>query len=168
MLHMDGDGLIAQLLHKVSPPVPLQARWIERIEGALQHGMRHGVNAVQCGGTEFPYGLEDPFGIFLGSRIAPDHAAHLFEVQILRKGGSRRDGQEREKAVQIIRGCGDELPVPFHNLGGVLKSPERRAADNALDGMELEEEGGDNTEITTAPAYRPEEILVLFGAGRHE
>ena len=152
---MQGDGLVAQLLHEVGPPVPLQARGIERVEGALQHGMGHGVNAVQCGRAEFPYGLEDPFGLLLRPRIAPDHAAHLLEVQILRKGGSGGDRQEREEAVQIVWGRGDELPVPFHDVGGLLESPERRAADNGLDGMEPEEEGGDSAEIADRDGIEP-------------
>jgi myo-inositol 2-dehydrogenase / D-chiro-inositol 1-dehydrogenase len=41
------DGRVRDLLDEVGPPVPLQSCRVERVERALQHGERHGVQADQ-------------------------------------------------------------------------------------------------------------------------
>ena len=58
--------------------------------------------------------------------------------------------------------------VELHGFGGALQGPERWSSVDCAEGVELKEEGGDDTEIAAAPTDGPEEFLVLFQTHRHK
>ena len=98
------------------------------------------------------------------SGVAPDDAAHLLVVKVLGERRSRRNGQEREESVQLLRRLLDEAAIPLHDCGRVLELPEHRSGVVGVHGMPLEEERRDDAEVAAASADGPEEVRVLFGA----
>ena len=77
MLHVQLDGLVAQLLDEIGPPVPLQAGRIERVEDRLQGRMGHRADMIEDGFPELPYRLESLFRFADGRGAAPHDAAGL-------------------------------------------------------------------------------------------
>ncbi len=52
VLHMQIDRLLTQVCEEVGLPVPLQARWVQRIEQALQNRPRDRPGKVHCRGAK--------------------------------------------------------------------------------------------------------------------
>ena len=88
-------------------------------------------------------------------------------MQLLGERRRRRDRGEGEEAVQLARGVRKEVPVGGQHLGARLDRPEGRAADDGVDLVQFEEEGGDDAEVAAAAPDRPVEVRVLVGAGTH-
>src|SRR5205807_4465991 len=100
MLDIAFDGLVAQLVHKVCFPIPLESWRVQRIEHALQRRVRDRTNEVQ-GWREFlPDGLEGCLGLLHWPGVAPDHPAHVLVVEMLGERRPRRHDQEGEEAVE--------------------------------------------------------------------
>ncbi len=122
MFDVLGDRLVRELGHEVRLPVRLQAGGIERIERALDSRERHGADSVQRG-LLLTDGPEDLVSLLGGPGIAPDDGAHLLQVELFGERRARRNGQEGEEAVQVVRCCRDEVAVPTHDLGRAFERP---------------------------------------------
>src|SRR6202043_923158 len=90
VLDVEPDRLVAQLVHKVCFPIPLQSWWVERIEHALESGLWDGANEVQRWRELLADRFERGLGLLHGSGVAPDHPTHLPEMEMLGKGWSWR------------------------------------------------------------------------------
>ena len=64
--------------------------------------MRNRAEEVQRGRELARIGLERRLGLLQRAGVAPDDAAHLLEVQMLREGRAGRDDQEGEEAVDVV------------------------------------------------------------------
>ncbi len=51
-LHVKIDGLVTQLVDKISPPVPLVTGRVDWVEHALHDRHRHGANQIEGGGQK--------------------------------------------------------------------------------------------------------------------
>ncbi len=87
-------------------------------------------------------------------------------MQILRERWRRRDDEDAEPAVEVLRRLGDEVAIPPHDLGGLVNRPEGRPADHRADRMQPEEERRDDAEVAASTPDRPKEIRMLVGVGR--
>ena len=154
------DGLVAQLVHKVRFPIPLESWRVQRIEHALQRRVWDGTNQVQGWRELLPDRLEGCLGQLHRPGVAPDDPTHLLAVEMLGKRRPRRHDQEGKEAVDVIGRLRDELPVPLHHLGGLLQIPEHGPAIDGVDWVSLEHERGDDAEVTAAAAQRPEQIRI--------
>src|SRR5215212_7441065 len=169
VLQVQGDGLVVKLGGEVAPPVPLQPRRVEGVEQGVEHGEGHRAYMLEGGRTDLLANGPERFLRFLqGAGVAPDDAAHRFTVQMLRKRGSRRHDQEGEEAVHVLRGLGDEFPVPAHDLFGPVELPEHRPGVDGAYGVPPEQEGGYYAEVAPSAPYSPEEVLVFLFAGLDE
>ncbi len=127
VLGVPRDRLVAQLLDEIGPPVPLQARRIQRIEQAVHApaaASRPGDRAAACRPSASAWWPPPPGSP--GPVHDPHHAAHLLQVQVLRKHRRRRNRQKREEAVHVLGRVEDEVAVRLHHLGALLERPERR------------------------------------------
>src|SRR4029077_9227157 len=93
------DRVIAQLIHKIGAPVPLQARRIKGVEHALQSWLGQRTYKIERGFLESPNRLECLLCFLLRPGVCPDNAAHFFHVQMFRKRRRGRDGEKGEKAI---------------------------------------------------------------------
>src|SRR5262249_14262176 len=108
--------VVADLVHKIGAPIPLQTGRIKRVEHALQRRMRDRTYKIERWFLESAYGLERFFRFFVRSSVRPDDAAHFFHVQMFGERWSWRNGEQGEKATQIIGRGRDEIAVPFHHV----------------------------------------------------
>src|SRR5262245_57690435 len=106
---MERNSCVAQLIHEVSTPVPLQTRWIQSIKHALQRWMRERADQIERRRPEATDGLESCLSLLLSAGIAPHNTTHYLVVQMFREGWPRRYGQESEEAIHIVRRLGDKL-----------------------------------------------------------
>src|SRR4029077_14400466 len=93
------DRLIAQLIYKISAPVPLKAGRVQRIEHALQSWLRQATYKIERRLLESANRLERLLAFILRPRVCPDNAAHFFHVQMFRERRRRRDREKGEKAI---------------------------------------------------------------------
>src|SRR5271170_3616982 len=135
MLYVKGDRLVAQLIDKVSLPIPLQIRWIEVVERALQHRVRHRLDSVKCRRTKIADRLERGVKAIFGPGVTPDYSAHTLQVEMLWKRRHGRHCQECKDAIHILRRARDELAIPAYEVRGLVEGPERRPSDNGFNGM---------------------------------
>ena len=112
-LGVDARRLVGDLLDEVGAPVPLVARRVEPVEGALQRRVRHRRRRRACSGsgTTSSSGAIAAAAVLLVADVAPDDAADLAQVELLGEGRRRRHGVEGEEAVQLARRAGQELAV---------------------------------------------------------
>jgi hypothetical protein len=61
-------------------------------------------------------------------------------VQLLWEQVGRRDSQESEEAVQLVRLLRDEVGVPAQDLTRLLERPEHRTGDDGADRTQPERE----------------------------
>ncbi len=162
--HVFGNGLIAELVHEVGPPVPLEPWRIEDVEHALHRRVRHRSHVFEGRWPERTYRLEDLLGLFRRTRVAPDDTAHGLAVQMVGEGRSGHH-EKREEAAQFLRRLQDELTVPTQHLGCLVELPQRRPGVVGVHGMRPEHERRNDAEVAATAADRPVEILVLLGAG---
>src|SRR5215510_10098879 len=124
MLHVQCNSCVAQLIHEVSAPVPLQTRWIQGIKHALQRWIREWADQIERRRPAAADGLESCLSLLLPASIAPHNPTHRLVVQMFREGRPRRYGQESEEAIDIFRRLGDKLTVPLHDLGCLAEGPQ--------------------------------------------
>src|ERR1700730_17298099 len=98
-----GNGPVAQLIHKVGPPIPLQTRRVQRVEHALQSWLRQRANKIERVFFERTDGFERFFRFLLRTDVCPDHPAHFFQVQMFGKRSDGRHCEKGKKTIQIIR-----------------------------------------------------------------
>src|SRR5262249_42321668 len=79
----------------------------------------------------------------------PHHAAHLLEVQVLRKHRRGRNGEKREESVDVLRCAEDERPVRLEHLRTLFERPERRPGVHGSHRMCVELEGRHDPEVAT-------------------
>ena len=79
----------------------------------------------------------------------------------------RRRDLPRREAPELLGRVGDELAEPTQDISGVRDLEEHRAPVDLGDGMEPELERGRDTEVPTAAAQRPVQILVFVRVRRH-
>src|SRR5258708_18170896 len=168
VLYVELDRLVAQFVHKVRFPIPLESWWVQRIEHALQRRVRDGTNEVQ-GWREF---LPDRFERFLGllhrPGVAPHHPAHVLAVKRFGEGRPWRNYQESEEAVDVIGCLGDEPPIPLYYLRCLVQLPQHGAAIDGMDRVSLEHERGDDAEVSATAAQSPEQIRMMLLVGCHK
>src|SRR5262245_31073590 len=157
MLHMQRISCVAQLIHEVSAPVPLQTRWIQRIKHALQRWIWERADQIERRRPEAADGLEGCLSLLLSAGIAPYNTTHRLVVQMLREGWPRRYGQESDEATHIFRRLDDKLTVPLHDLGCLVEWPQHRSAVDGADRVQPKQEGGDDAKVATTTAYSPEQ-----------
>ena len=165
---MERDGLVAQLIDEVGLPVPLMTRRIQGIEHALQRGVRQRANQVQGRRAEGPDRREGLLGLLQRSLEAPDDPAHRPTVEMLRERRAGRHDQEGEEPADVLPRRTQELPKEAHRLRCLVELPQHRPAVDGADGVQPEQERRDDAKVTATAPYRPEEVLVLFGAGGDE
>ena len=153
------------LIYEIGAPIPLQTRRIKRIEHALQRRLRQRPDKIQRRLFEGPDRLECFFCFLLWPGICPDDAAHFFHVQMFGERRSRRDGEKREEAIQIIGRRRDQIAIPFHHVGCFAQLVQHRAGIERVDRMQLERKRGDDAKIAAAAAKRPEQIGIFVGIG---
>ena len=168
LLGVGGDAAIGQIIHEVRAPIPLQARWIDRIEEALNHRVRHGPDQIEQRFADRAHRRSEPLCVFRRRGAAPHDRAHPSMMELGREHRCGRHGHEREKAAHFLRRLAQELTKRMHDLGGLLGRPECRTRKHVSNGVRLEQERRDHAEVSTAAAYRPEEIVVLVSAGSDE
>jgi len=95
---------------------------VERVEGGVESRKRHVVDAVEVG-LELADRSEQLLRIREVSRIAPHHAAHLVQMQVLGKRRSRRYGEKGEETAELLGRGEDELAVPLHDFLGAVEGP---------------------------------------------
>src|SRR4029453_11312930 len=161
MLHAQRNRCVAQLIHEVSAPVPLQTRWIQGIKQALERWIRQRANQIERWRPEAADGLESCLSLLLSAGIAPHNPTHRLVVQMFREGWPRRYGQESEEAIHIFRRLGDKLTVPLHDLGCLVEWPQHRPAIDGADRVQAKQEGGDDAKVTTTTADAPEQVGML-------
>src|SRR5215510_2374103 len=103
MLHVQRNRCVAQLIHEVSAPVPLQTWGIQGIKQALERWIRQRADQIERRRSEAAYGLEGRLSLLLPAGIAPHNTTHRLVVQMFREGRPRRYGQESEEAIDIFR-----------------------------------------------------------------
>ena len=89
MLHVQGDRLIAESVHKIGSPIILITRRVQRIKRALEHREWHGLDAKQGWRTEFTDEVKQGCGLPFRPRVAPHHTTpHIvFRCSASGKGG---------------------------------------------------------------------------------
>ena len=103
------DRLVGDLVDEVGPPVPLLAARVERVERALEHRVRHRAGAVQQRLGQRVQQRRHRLGrAGLVADVAPDHAAHLAQVDVLRERRPRagRCGRRRSRSARAGRSGG--------------------------------------------------------------
>src|SRR6266498_5612130 len=168
VLDVESDSLIAQLIHEVRLPIPLQARRIESVEHALEHGKWHRHEELKCWGPEVAKRPENLIRLFHWSVVAPDDRAHFPKMQMLREWRAGRNGDEGKEPVDLIRRLGNELPVPFHDVCGLIHLPQHWAGTHRMNRMRLKQKRGDHAEVPATPANSPEQVAILVSAGNNE
>ena len=168
MLYSKPDGLIAHRFHEVRFPVPLQARWIEPVEQALQRRVGQGADQIQCRFEKAAGRLQRLRSLARPAAVAPHNGAHLAHVQVFRKYRDRGNREEGKKPAQLLRRLRDEFAIPLQYGLGLIHLPKHRPGIDCLDGMRAELERGHHTKITAPAADGPEQVFVLFSAGGDE
>src|SRR5262249_34905580 len=168
ILQVQFNHLIAQLVHKVSSPIPLEAWRIEGVEHALEDRLRHRANKIQGRSAKPTNGPERLLCFLKRSGITPDDPTHVLIVEGLRKRRSRWKNKKRKEAIKFLRRSNDEVTVKAHDLSSLVQMPQNRSSIDRADGMQPEEEGGDNTEIAAAPAHSPKQIQIFLSIGCNE
>ena len=97
------------------------------------------------------------------AHVAPDHPAHLAQVDLLREWRSGRHDGEREEAVELPWSSRQELAVDREDLRGGFNRPERRASDDGPHLVQAEQERGHHAEVAAAAPDRPVQVGVLVG-----
>src|SRR5262245_42420014 len=87
VLHVQSDRIIAERVDKISSPIILVTRRVQRIKRALELREWHRLHAKQGWRTEFTDGVKEDFGLPFRARVAPNHTAHRFPMQRFAKGG---------------------------------------------------------------------------------
>ena len=77
----------------------------------------------------------------------------------------RGDLEGRETAVRL-GGVFDEVPVEPQQVAGLVELVEEQPHVDVVDRVQLELEGRDHPEVAAPASQRPEQVLVLPGAGR--
>src|SRR5579859_6477496 len=165
---VDLHRLVRDLVDEVGAPVPLVTGRIEAVERPLQRRVRHRPDAVH---ERLRDRVEERRhrgrGVLLRPEVAPNDAAHVPQMDLLRERRPRRDDVEREEAVQLPRSRRQELAVDGKDFLRGLDGPEGRACDHGADLVETELEGGHDAEVAAAAPDRPVEVGVGVGARGH-
>src|SRR6266516_854859 len=168
VLHMQINRLLTQVGEEVGLPVPLQARWIQRIEQALEHRPRDRPGKVHYRGAKGTNWFEKLVGLVQRAAAAPHDRAHLLQVKLFWEGWGRWHRDKREPAIDLFGSVQDEVAPELHDVCRLFERPEHRPTIHRADGMQLEQERGDNAEVAATTAYCPEQVGMLLGAGRDE
>src|SRR5438067_9897420 len=91
--------VITYFVHEISAPIPLQTRWVERVEHGLQCRLRYWTDEIEGGLFKTTNGLEYFFGFRGWACICPHNAAHLFHVKMLGERRCRRHGKKSEETI---------------------------------------------------------------------
>src|SRR6266568_2735132 len=83
------DRFVAQVIHKIGTPIPLQTRRIQSVEHALQSGLRQRTYKIEGGLLKSTDGPKCFFGFRLRPSIGPNDTAHFLHVKMF---GERRGG----------------------------------------------------------------------------
>ena len=82
----------------------------------------------------------------------------------LRNERQRRSNLKRRENAQFFWRCLDEVAIEFQDIASVCQWKEEKARDDVLDRMKLIFERRYYTKVATAPAQRPEQILIFISA----
>ena len=102
---MDVDGLVGDGVDEVGAPVPLLPFGIERVEGALQGGVRHRGDAVQQRlGQGVQQRRHGRAGAVLVTDVGPHHGTDRPQVELFGERRGRWHLGVGEEAVQLPAG----------------------------------------------------------------
>ena len=164
VLDVRRDRLVRQLVHVVGLPVPLVPRRVQRVERALQRRVGHRRHAVECR-AELARRRQVRGRLVGRAEVAPDDPAHLLQVQRGRERRRGRHGEEREEAVDGLRGA-PYVPVEeAQDVARAVQGPQHRSGDHGVDRRRLEVHGGHDAEVAATAAEPPEQVGVLLLAG---
>src|SRR5438034_3393053 len=164
VLDMKIDRLLTQVFEEVGLPIPLQARRVERVEETLEHRPRDRPGEIHRRRDAGANWLEQRVGLLQRAAVAPHDRTHLLEVKLLRERWRRWHRDKREPAVDLFGSVQDEVTPELHDVCRLLERPEHRPAIDRADGVQLEQERGDNAEVAATTAYCPEQVGVIVGA----
>src|SRR5438477_11828025 len=106
---MQINRLLTQVGEEVGLPVPLQARWIQRIEQALQNRPGDRPGKVHGRGAKGTNGLEKLLGLLLRRGGTPHDHAHFLQVKLFWEEWSGWHCNEPEPAVDLLGSAQDEV-----------------------------------------------------------
>src|SRR5207245_4118552 len=72
---------------------------------------------------------------------------------------------KREPAIDLFGSVQDEVAPELHDVCRLFERPEHRPTIDRADGVQLQQERGDNAEVAATTAYCPEQVGMLLGAG---
>src|SRR5215472_11105944 len=109
MLHMLGDGRVAEVGKVVRAPVPLQASYEQPIEYALHHRKGCWRDMIEEWRTDRAHAFGSGLGFFRRSGAAPHDGTNFLHMQMLGKHRRRWDHQVCKEPVHILRGLANEI-----------------------------------------------------------
>ena len=135
-----------------------------------------GCDQIEEGPPEGAQGAEHHFSVLNRSDVAGAHQDDRPPVQFLGDVRQRRRGAESHDRAELVGSVAHEVAVEAEDLVSVACVPEDGAGQDAgSDGVELELERGDHTEVAASSAQRPKEVGVLvfgcpqqFAVGGHD
>src|SRR4029453_15573844 len=80
----------------------------------------------------------------------------------------RRHSKKGEEAIQIVRSGGNQIAIPFHDIGCFAQFIEHWTAIEDVDRMQLERKRGYDAEVSAAATNGPEQIGILIGICLYE
>jgi hypothetical protein len=123
------------------------------------------LDGVQRWLADLPNGGEELFGLGRGGKGAPDYGGYLLSLQGLGEGGDRRNREESEESVELVRCVGQELAIPRQHRLRLIKGPECGACKYRADRVKPEPEVRDDTEIAAPTPHGPEQFRILIVVG---
>src|SRR5262245_13038863 len=136
---MECDNALIEIGEEVRLPVPLQSRWVERVEHALQRGPGHRSGGIDRWRAERAERRQSLCCLLERTCVAPDDSAHLLQVVLLGKWRRWRHHDDAKPAIGVFRGVEYEVAPVWQNLGSLFQGPEHRSAINGADRMQLEQ-----------------------------
>ena len=168
VLDVQGDGLVAQLVHEVGPPVPLVAGRIERVEHALQRRVRQRPDEVERPGRRQPPDRrEDLVGLAPAGRCSTRRCrTSSCRAACSGKGGPGGTVRKAKKPLSSSGAWAMKSRYQRSTSAAWSSVPEHRPGVDGADGVQPEQERGDDAEVAAAAAHGPEQIRVLLARWR--
>ena len=165
VLDVEGDGLVAQVLDEVRPPVRLDSGREQRVEHALEGRERQRADEID---ERCPERRTDGFEPFLRvldrPGVAPHDCDHGLRPERLRERWPWWHVQEREEATEVLGCLGHEVAVPAEHVGREGDRPDHGARVDGIDRMQPEQERRHDPEVATTAPDRPEQVGVFLRA----
>lgn len=162
----DIDRAVAELREVMRLPVVARTRREERIEGLLPCGVRLHPDVLAVRRAEPAQRPDQLLTLSRVACIAQGEHNDLFPMDVLGQEGQRGRLPHDHPDGELVRHClGETGELREHGLRLTERKDDEPAQHVWPDGMELELEAGDNTEVAAAATQPPEEVIVFGCAG---